>query len=334
MLANRLISKRMKVHTGLSVLLSALLIAFSPNLHAQSPLTVQPSTGRVGVGNTNPTETVDVAGTVKATNFKGDGSQLTNLPAGSQWTTSGSNIYYSASNGKVGIGTTNPGAALDVNGNIYISSASPFLGPSTNDRFFGIGGGNGVGGYSSGGFLTLSGANASWNPNGMMFAANSSSYFVFDNGGNMYMTGSVYAASKNFVINHPLDPKTKQLVHSSLEGPEVAVYYRGEAQLVRGEATVKLPDYFEALTRPEQRTVQLTPIDGWAPLFVNGGVSQGAFRVRTNAGGDQTQRFYWEVKAVRADIPVLVAEKPKDSRTAKLTDKPNFAAEAFVGLPQ
>ena len=56
---------------------AALLIAFSPNLHAQSPLTVQPSTGRVGVGNTNPTETVDVAGTVKATTFKGDGSQLT-----------------------------------------------------------------------------------------------------------------------------------------------------------------------------------------------------------------------------------------------------------------
>ena len=46
--------------------IASLLIAFSPNLYAQSPLTVQPSTGRVGV-----------AGTVKATNFKGDGSQLT-----------------------------------------------------------------------------------------------------------------------------------------------------------------------------------------------------------------------------------------------------------------
>jgi hypothetical protein len=53
--------------------IAALLMAFSPNLHAQSPLTVQPSTGRLGVGNNNPTETVDVTGTVKATAFRGDG---------------------------------------------------------------------------------------------------------------------------------------------------------------------------------------------------------------------------------------------------------------------
>ncbi len=48
-----------------TAIIAALLIAFSPNLHAQSPLTVQPSTGRVGVGNTNPTETLDVTGNIK-----------------------------------------------------------------------------------------------------------------------------------------------------------------------------------------------------------------------------------------------------------------------------
>jgi hypothetical protein len=42
--------------------IAALLIALSPNLHAQSPLTVQPSTGRIGVRNTNPTGTVDTTG--------------------------------------------------------------------------------------------------------------------------------------------------------------------------------------------------------------------------------------------------------------------------------
>ncbi len=61
--------------------IAALLIAFSPNLHAQSPLTVQPSTGRVGVGNTSPAEALDVTGNIKnsgtldvAGNIKNNGS--------------------------------------------------------------------------------------------------------------------------------------------------------------------------------------------------------------------------------------------------------------------
>jgi len=42
---------------------AAILLLLPANLSAQSPLTVQPSTGRVGVGTTSPGYTLDVNGT-------------------------------------------------------------------------------------------------------------------------------------------------------------------------------------------------------------------------------------------------------------------------------
>jgi hypothetical protein len=62
------------------------------------------SSGNVGIGVSNPTHLLELptTGTVKAGYFIGDGSQLTNLPAGSQWTGT-STIHF---NGPVGIANT------------------------------------------------------------------------------------------------------------------------------------------------------------------------------------------------------------------------------------
>jgi hypothetical protein len=121
--------------------------------------------------------------------------------------------------------------------------------------------------------------------------------------GNFNVTGT-----KNFVINHPTK-KNMELVHACLEGPESAVFYRGKAQLVQGKRVVKLPDYFEALTRKEGRTVQLTAIGKEPYLLSYTDIVNGEFSVYgTKADGE----FAWEAKAIRADVQPLQVEKPKE----------------------
>lgn len=120
---------------------------------------------------------------------------------------------------------------------------------------------------------------------------------------------------KTFIIDHPKDT-SRHLVHASLEGPEGAVYYRGEGVLENGEAQIELPSYFEALTRDENRTIQLTNVDGFDRLAVRthdgAKISNGAFVV-ISENAASTQRFDWEVKAVRADGPPLTVEPLKGS---------------------
>ncbi|MBI4174649.1 MAG: tail fiber domain-containing protein, partial [Candidatus Aenigmarchaeota archaeon] len=127
----------------------------------------------------------------------------------------------------------------------------------------------------------------------------------------LQVNGNIVGTTKNFQIPHPLGTKN-WLIHSTIEGPEIAVYYRGEARLVNGTATIVLPAYFEALVRKENRTVLLTPkFDNNESIstIAASSVNNGTFRVRAIDSNNPQQKFFWEVKAVRADVPALMVEK-------------------------
>lgn len=123
---------------------------------------------------------------------------------------------------------------------------------------------------------------------------------------------------KNFVIDHPLD-QDRHLIHACLEGPEAAVFYRGQGQLDNGWCQVDLPDYFEALCAVEGRSVQLTciaddPADEWCPVLHATYPKSGKFYVGLGSGVVvNDQRFWWEVTAVRKDVaPVNVTPLKED----------------------
>lgn len=118
--------------------------------------------------------------------------------------------------------------------------------------------------------------------------------------------------AKNFAISHPFR-ENKNLVHSCIEGPEVAVFYRGEIITRDGLAEVLLPDYFESLTFMEDRSVLLTQIyDDEYPalvLMAASRIENGRFKIKTIGRA----KIAWEVKAVRRiGVDRLVVEPDKE----------------------
>ena len=120
---------------------------------------------------------------------------------------------------------------------------------------------------------------------------------------------SLTGASKNFVIPHPTDPD-RWLVHACIEGPEAAVFHRGESLLdENGRAAVNLPAYFSTLTKPGTESVLLTPVleaegDAFGPVAATR-VRDNSFTIRAH---EARQRVAWLVEATRADVITFDAE--------------------------
>jgi len=95
-----------------------------------------------------------------------------------------------------------------------------------------------------------------------------------DVSGNVTISGSLSKGSGSFKIDHPIKPRTHDLVHSFVEGPQADNLYRGKVKLVEGRATVNLD---EAARMTEGTFVSLngnvqcftTNEDGWTAVRGN-----------------------------------------------------------------
>jgi hypothetical protein len=132
--------------------------------------------------------------------------------------------------------------------------------------------------------------------------------------GDLNVSGAITAGTKDFKIDHPLDPANKYLVHASVESSEMMNIYTGNVTTDgQGQATVPLPEWFEALNTDFR--YQLTVIGQFAQAIVGRKIENNRFEIRTSAPNVEVS---WQVTGVRQDAYAkahpLVVEQEKDAR--------------------
>lgn len=105
---------------------------------------------------------------------------------------------------------------------------------------------------------------------------------------------STVLGAKSFRMPHPLKDE-HWLQHGCTESPISGTEYTGRITISEdGSATVELPDYFEALNKARNRTVQVTPIG--RPFMVG---AEDVVDGKTVVYGEPGREVFWLVKAER-----------------------------------
>lgn len=137
--------------------------------------------------------------------------------------------------------------------------------------------------------------------------------------GNVGVTGALSKGAGTFLIDHPLDPKNKLLYHSFVESPDVKNLYDGVATLdSAGEATIVLPDYFEALNKDFR--YEFFPLyEAMPDLYIKTPEKDNRFTI---AGGRPGGTISWQITGTRHDPyiianPVIVEVPKSDTALVK-----------------
>lgn len=108
--------------------------------------------------------------------------------------------------------------------------------------------------------------------------------------------------TKNFKIDHPLDPENRYLLHAAIESSEVLNIYSGNVTTdENSKAVITLPDWFEAINRDFR--YQLTVVGTFAQAIVAEKIKGNRFSIKTNSPNVEVS---WQVTGVRSDAVMLI----------------------------
>ncbi|MEJ2543417.1 MAG: hypothetical protein P8Y99_05070 [Calditrichaceae bacterium] len=146
--------------------------------------------------------------------------------------------------------------------------------------------------------------------------------------GDVTINGTLSKSAGAFKIDHPLDPANKYLSHSFVESPDMKNIYDGVIILDnKGEATVTLPDWFEALNKDFR--YQLTPIGAPGPnLYIAQEISNNQFKI---AGGTAGMKVSWHVTGIRNDAYAR-AHRIKVEEDKSATERGKYLNPSVFGL--
>jgi hypothetical protein len=160
--------------------------------------------------------------------------------------------------------------------------------------------------------------------------------------GNVHVDGAIFAGTKDFRIDDPLDPAHKYLQHTSVESPDMMDIYNGNVTTDgKGFATIRLPRWFQALNRTFRYQLTILGHASWdTQARVWDEIAHNRFAIRTN---HPQVRVSWQVTGVRHDpyananrTPVELA-KPAALQGSyihpELYGKPRRLSESRVSEP-
>ena len=248
----------------------------------------------------------------------------------------------SASNaaGVFGVNTSGPGVwGRGTSGGTGVfgqSSGNAVYGASTGG--FGVYGTSPNGGVVGVGYVGVQGnTNGTTDSQGVRGdngGSNTDGYAGLFNGrvsifGNLNVYGTLAKSAGAFKIDHPLDPANKYLYHSFVESPDMKNIYDGAVTTdANGNATVILPDYFEALNKDFR--YQLTVIGQFAQAIVSSEIKANRFSIKTDK---PNVKVSWQVTGIRHD-PYAEANRIPIEEMKPARERGLYIYPELYGLPQ